>query len=328
MEVMEVMELSDLKEKVLAEITATKDVKSLEVLRVQYLGREKGEITLILRSLKGMPVEERKKIGPLANELRVEIEKALAEKLLKFEAQFSAGPKIDMTMPGIKVEMGHLHPLTIIENRIKEIFAELNFSIVEGPEVETEYYNFNALNIPAGHPARDMWDTFWLQNGQLLRTHTSPMQIRYMETHEPPFQIIVPGRVFRFEAIDASHQINFHQVEGLMLGENISLANFKYIISEFFKKLFNGKVEMRFRPSYFPFVEPGLEVDIKLGGKWLEVMGAGMVHHNVFDAVKYNPKFVKGFAFGLGLERLAMIKYNISDIRLFYENDLRFLKQF
>jgi len=149
-----------------------------------------------------------------------------------------------------------------------------------------------------------------------------------METHEPPFQIIVPGRVFRFEAIDASHQINFHQVEGLMLGENISLANFKYIISEFFKKLFNGKVEMRFRPSYFPFVEPGLEVDIKLGGKWLEVMGAGMVHHNVFDAVKYNPKFVKGFAFGLGLERLAMIKYNISDIRLFYENDLRFLKQF
>ena len=239
------------------------------------------------------------------------------------------GSKIDITIPGTKVGIGHLHPLTIMEDRIKEIFAELNFSIVEGPEVETEHYNFDALNIPAGHPARDMWDTFWLKSDKkLLRTHTSPMQIRYMETHEPPFQIIVPGRVFRFEAIDASHQINFHQVEGLMVGPNVSLANLKYVISEFFKKLFNGGVAMRFRPSYFPFVEPGLEVDIKLGGKWLEVMGAGMVHHNVFDAVKYNPKFVRGFAFGLGLERLAMIKYNITDIRLFYENDLRFLKQF
>ena len=322
------MELQDLKQKALHEIAEAKDAKTLEGVHVKYLGRENGELTVVLKSLKSISVEDRKKVGPLANEIRVELENAFTLKLLKFEEQLMMGSKIDITIPGIKVETGHLHPLTVIEDRIKEIFAELNFSIVEGPEVETEHYNFDALNIPAGHPARDMWDTFWLQNGQLLRTHTSPMQIRYMETHEPPFQIIVPGRVFRFEAIDASHQINFHQVEGLMVGENISLANFKYVISEFFKKLFNGKVEMRFRPSYFPFVEPGLEVDIKLGGKWLEVMGAGMVHEQVFDAVKYNPKFVRGFAFGLGLERLAMIKYNISDIRLFYENDLRFLKQF
>ena len=161
-----------------------------------------------------------------------------------------------------------------------------------------------------------------------MRTHTSPMQIRYMETHQPPFQIIVPGRVFRFEAIDASHEINFHQVEGLMVGENVSLANFKYLITEFFKRLFNKGIELRFRPSYFPFVEPGLEVDIYFGGKWLEVMGAGMVHPSVFNAVKYNPKFVRGFAFGLGLERLAMIKYKIPDIRMFYDGDMRFLKQF
>jgi phenylalanyl-tRNA synthetase alpha chain len=336
------MELLELKQNALREIANSKDVKVLEGVRVKYLGRESGELTAILKSLKIMSVEERKKVGPLANEIRSELENAFTQKLLKFEEQLIMGSKIDITIPGIKVEMGHLHPLTIIEDRIKEIFAELNFSIVEGPEVETEHYNFDALNIPAGHPARDMWDTFWLcqneiknqksnikiEENLLLRTHTSPMQIRYMETHEPPFQIIVPGRVFRFEAIDAAHQINFHQVEGLMVGQDVSLANFKYIISEFFKKLFNGTVEMRFRPSYFPFVEPGLEVDIKLSGKWLEVMGAGMVHHNVFDAVKYNPKFVRGFAFGLGLERLAMIKYNITDIRLFYENDLRFLKQF
>ena len=289
-------------------------------------------------------------------------------------------------MPGKKIPVGHLHPLTLMENRIREIFRGLNFSVVEGPEIETEHYNFDALNIPANHPARDMWDTFWLKlsaNGgkfaqpdlrsksglglktqtnaekipresassprvsALLRTHTSPMQIRYMETHRPPFQIIVPGRVFRYEATDASHEINFHQVEGLMVGENINLANFKYIIEEFFRQLFGAGTHIRFRPSYFPFVEPGLEIDILLDrsaeerglyadqrGKslresaWLEVMGAGMVHPNVFRAVGYDSRKVQGFAFGLGIERLAMIKYKIPDIRLFYSGDLRFINQF
>ncbi len=345
------MELLEIKQNALHEIAAARDVKELEAARVKYLGRESGELTAVLRSLKNLSVEDKKRIGPTANVARAELEAAIERKLAEFKVKSEAGAGIDITMPGSKVELGHLHPLTLTEQRIREIFTELNFSVVEGPEIETEHYNFDALNIPAGHPARDMWDTFWLRSSQneatsderratserlLLRTHTSPMQIRYMETHEPPFQIIVPGKVFRFEAIDAGHQINFHQVEGLMVGENVSLANFKYIISEFFKKFFGGAVPMRFRPSYFPFVEPGLEVDIKLpatsdkrqGERWLEVMGAGMVHPKVFDAVKYNPKLVKGFAFGLGLERLAMIKYHIPDIRMFYENDLRFLKQF
>ncbi len=230
----------------------------------------------------------------------------------------------------------------------------MNFSVVEGPEIESEYYNFDALNIPPNHPARDAWDTFWLHKTQinadiktqmsadisvdqrenlrksalLLRTHTSPMQIRYMETHKPPFQIIVPGRVFRYEASDFSHEINFHQIEGLMVGENISLANLKFVIEEFFNKFFNKKIAFRFRPSYFPFVEPGVEVDIKLKDKWMEVMGAGMVHRNVFKAVGYDPNEIQGFAFGMGWERLTMIKYNIPDIRLFYSGDLRFINQF
>jgi phenylalanyl-tRNA synthetase alpha chain len=209
---------------------------------------------------------------------------------------------------------------------------------VHGPEAESAYYNFDALNIPENHPARDMWDTFWVsrqgkgerpKDAMLLRTHTSPAQIHYMETHEPPFQIIVPGRVFRYEATDASHEVNFYQVEGLMVGPDVSLANFKYIIERFFEQLFEKKIEFRFRPSYFPFVEPGLEVDIKIaGGRWLEVMGAGMVHRNVFDAVRYNPDTVQGFAFGVGLDRLAMIKYGVPDIRLFYSGDVRFTRQF
>ena len=224
-----------------------------------------------------------------------------------------------------------------IEEEIRQIFLSMNFSVVEGPEVEDEYHNFDALNIPPDHPARDMWNTFWLKmtnnrssvvGRKLLRTHTSPMQIRYMETHNPPFQIIVPGRVFRYEATDASHETNFYQIEGLMVGKNISLANFKFVIEEFFKKFFGREIEFRYRPSYFPFVEPGVEVDIKFKNKWLEIMGAGMVHRNVFEAVKYNPYEWQGFAFGMSLERLTMIKYNIPDIRLFYSGDLRFIKQF
>ncbi len=335
------MTLGEIKENALAAIAKAKNLKELEEVKNKFLGRQDGDLTKILRSLKDMPPEEKRETGTAANALREEIESAMRTRLGVLGAGKSAS-RLDITRPGEKVRVGHLHPLTLMENRIKEIFLGLNFSVVEGPEVESEHYNFDALNIPPNHPARDMWDTFWLNQKEgkiknekgksgerlLLRTHTSPMQIRYMETHQPPFQIIVPGRVFRFEATDASHEINFHQVEGLMVGSNVSLANFKYVISEFFNQLFNQKTDIRLRPSYFPFVEPGLEVDIKWKGKWLEVMGAGMVHPNVFGAIGYNPQQVKGFAFGMGLERLAMIKYKIDDIRLFYSGDLRFINQF
>lgn len=231
-----------------------------------------------------------------------------------------------------KVVRGHLHPLTQIQQKVNDIFTSLGFEIVEGPEVETEWYNFDALNIPADHPARDLWDTFWLKEPEnsklLLRTHTSPVQIRYMETHQPPFRIIVPGRVFRHEASDASHDIQFYQLEGLMVDKEISVANFKAIMNEFFKKLFGESVRTRLRPSFFPFVEPGFEIDMYGKQGWIEMMGAGMVHPNVFRAVGYNPSDWQGFAFGIGLDRIAMMKYQIDDIRLFYSGDLRFLKQF
>src|SRR3989344_5015962 len=297
------MDTGRLKTAFAKDIKAVKDAAGLEELKVKYLGRKDGELNKVLKSLKDLSLAEKKKVGPAANALRAEIEQALEKKL--GELQKKAAPaiaKVDVSLPGKKIQVGHLHPLTQIENRIKEIFLGLNFSVVEGPEAETEYYNFDALNIPANHPARDMWDTFWLGQKEglvrmLMRTHTSPMQIRYMEKNQPPIQIIVPGRVFRFEATDASHEINFHQVEGLMVGEKVNLANFKYIIEQFFKKFFGRETKVRFRPSYFPFVEPGLEVDVEFNGKWLEVMGAGMVHPSVLDKVKLDPKKYQGFAF-------------------------------
>lgn len=352
-----VLEADILKKKALDEISKTDDQKALDTLRVFYLGR-KSQLSEELRGLGGLPLNERKKKGPVLHVLRRELEEAFLRRNKEIGGVAHKTIKnLDLTMPGKKVRFGHLHPLTKIENEVKQIFRSMNFSVIEGPEVENEYYNFDALNIPASHPAREMWDTFWLKGSekkvsgrgpqkshQLLRTHTSPMQIRYMESHKPPFQIIVPGRVFRYEATDASHEINFYQVEGLMVGESVSVANFKFVIEEFFKKLFGNKVEFRFRPSYFPFVEPGLEVDIRISGKfrrpsgsesrqlnssgWLEVLGAGMVHPRVFEAAGYNPRDLQGFAFGVGLDRLAMIKYKVPDIRLFYSGDLRFIRQF
>ena len=258
-------------------------------------------------------------------------------KPLKIETK---GDKIDVTVPGERHEVGHLHPLTLVKRKIEEIFQGMGFSVIEGPEVENEWYNFDALNIPKDHPARDLWDTFYLKNGLLLRTHTSPVQIRYMEKHQPPFRIIVPGRIFRHEATDASHEINFYQVEGLMVGKDISAANFKAIIEEFLSRFFGKKVKARLRPSFFPFTEPSFEVDMtclvcnekgcSVCSKrcWIEIMGAGMVHPNVLKAGGINPKNWQGFAFGIGMDRLAMMKYKVDDIRLFYSNDLRFLKQF
>ncbi len=345
-------ELEKLKEEAGRLIGSAKDARAVEELRVRYLGRNGGEMTNLMKKLPELSIEDRRAMGPALNELKRELEALLENKIRELISQSGDGKMMDVTMPGKKVSTGHLHPLTLVEREIREIFKAMNFSIVEGPEAESEYYNFDALNIPKNHPARDMWDTFWLKQKvkgerMLLRTHTSPVQIRYMETHKPPFQIVVPGRVFRYEATDASHEINFYQVEGLMVGKDVTLANFKFVIGEFFKRLFKKNVAIRLRPSYFPFVEPGLEVDVecvKCGGTgklpdghgcnicketgWLEVMGAGMVHPRVFEAAGYNPRDLRGFAFGLGLERIAMIKYNIPDIRLFYSGDLRFIKQF
>lgn len=337
--------IDEIKNRADNEIKNCVDLRSLEDLRVKYLGR-KGELNQILRSLGDLSLEEKKVIGPKAQSLRNELDVLFEGKKNEFLSKKSKS-SLDITRPGKKIKTGHLHPLTIIENEIIDIFRSMSFSVIDGgPEVETEYYNFDALNIPKNHPAREMHDTFWLEKAAdqndrlLLRTHTSPMQIRYMEQHKPPFQIIVPGRVFRYEATDASHEINFGQVECLMVGKDVNLTNFKYIIKEFFSRLFKKKLEIRLRPSYFPFVEPGLEIDIqcvKCGGRgcnickesgWLEVMGAGMVHPNLFKAVGYDPKEYQGFAFGVGPERIAMLKYNVPDIRMFYSGDLKFINQF
>ena len=241
--------------------------------------------------------------------------------------------------------MAHQHPLSIVIDDIVSIFCEMGFSVVLGPEIEDEYHNFDALNIPAHHPARDMWDTFWLKrsgdrssdqlkadlglkNSLLLRTHTSPVQIKYMENNKPPFKIISPGKVFRYEATDATHEAQFYQVEGLYVGENVSLAELKGVIKKFFEKFLGSDVKIRFRPSFFPFVEPGVEVDVKFKGRWLEVMGAGLVHPKVLENVGYDSQKWNGFAFGGGVDRFAMLKYGIDDVRLFYKGDLRLVDQF
>jgi len=319
----------------LEEIKKADNLKALEEIKIKYLGRKRGMITAQLRSLKSLSLSRRRLLGPIVNKLRERIEKALKSRTEEIKKKNNTGADIDVTAPGRRVIRGRLHPLTLIDREVRAIFRRLNFSIVEGTEVESEYYNFDALNIPAGHPARDMWDTFWLwrhktesKMNALLRTHTSPVQVRFMERNRPPFQIIVPGRVFRFEATDTTHEMNFHQVEGLMVGKDISLANFKYIIEQFLNQLFKRKIETRLRPSYFPFTEPSVEVDIKWRGRWLEVMGAGMVNPAVFKAAGYNARAWQGFAFGVGLERLAMIKYRVPDIRLFHSGDVRFVKQF
>lgn len=322
------MSWEEIKKEAEKEIESVKNTQSLQDVKIKYLGRN-GLLNQKIKEITKLSDEEKKSFGAAFNQVK----KFIEEKIIEKENELKSEKEefyFDITKPGKKVIRGSIHPLSKAEKEIRDIFRSLNFSVVYGPELEEEYYNFDALNIPSNHPARDMWDTFWINSSKplLLRTHTSPMQIRYMERHNPPFRIIVPGRVFRYEAIDASHSINFYQVEGLMVDENVSLANFKFIVETFFKKFFSKKIEFRYRPSYFPFTEPSLEVDIKIGNKWLEVMGAGMVSRYVFEAVKYDIKKVRGFAFGMGLDRLAMIKYKVPDIRMFYENDLRFLKQF
>jgi phenylalanyl-tRNA synthetase alpha chain len=333
---MEKEDISKIEQEALQRISRVSRAAELEGLRIEYLGRKQGKITGLLRAIKDLSEKEKRTVAPLIQRAKVRIDSALAE---KEKSEPGGKDRVDVTLPGKRLEKGHLHPLTRTEDEIRKIFSSFNFNVIEGPEVETEYYNFDALNIPESHPAREMWDTFWLKQTakgkekgerKLLRTHTSPMQVRYMESHQPPFQIIVPGRCFRYEATDASHEINFYQFEGLMVGREVSLANLKFVIEEFLKKFFRGKkIEFRYRPSYFPFVEPGLEIDIRLaGGKWMELLGAGMVHPHVFEAAHYNPRDWQGFAFGVGIDRLAMTKYGIPDIRMLYSGDLRLVRQF
>jgi len=329
-----------LKKQAQREINRARDLKFLNEDFKKYLGK-RGELTLVLRSLERMPKAKRAKVGKEANELKTFLREKFEQKKFSFaKATEDKEEWIDVTRPGKKLTLGHLHPLTQVKRKVEEIFQAMGFSVVEGPEAENEWYNFDALNIPKDHPARDMWDTFYLKDGLLLRTHTTPVDARYMEKNNPPLRIITIGRCFRHEATDASHESNFYQIDGLMAGKDISVANFKAIIQEFFQRFFEKPVEIRMRPSYFPFTEPSFEVDMTClvcGGKgcsacqqtgWMEMMGAGMMHPNVFKNSGLNPKNWQGFAFGMGLDRLTMMKYKINDIRLLYSGDLRFLKQF
>ena len=328
------MDAESLRKVALEEIKKASGIQELEKIRIKYLGR-KGELALALRSLKDLTIEERRKTGPKLQAIKRELEGRIAEQLTTYHLS-PITYRVDLTAPGKRVERGHLHPLTLAEKEIRKIFLAMNFSVVEGPEVETEYYNFDALNFPPHHPAREMHDTIWLkQAGKpdprhrlLLRTHVSGVQVRHLQEHKPPFQIIYPGKCFRFEATDVSHEANFYQFEAMMTGKNITLANFKFVVETFLKKYLGNDIDFRYRPAYFPFVEPGLEVIVKYRGKWLELMGAGMVHPHVFEYAGYNPREYQGFAFGMGLDRLALVKYKIPDIRLFYSGDLRFIKQF
>ncbi len=326
----------------MAGLAAARSADELEALRVKYLGRQ-GLLTQLLRSIPSLPPEERPALGRQANEAKAKIEALLAERLAELrraERQRTlAAQRFDLTLPGRRPPVGPLHPLTQVLDEIIEIFLGLGFAVAEGPEVESDFYNFEALNIPKDHPARDMQDTFYLSDDVLLRTHTSPVQIRTMEAQRPPVRIICPGKVYRRDA-DITHSPMFHQVEGLAVDRDVSMGDLKGTLELFAREMFGPKTRIRFRPSFFPFTEPSAEVDVRCflcGGEgcrvctqsgWLEILGSGMVHPRVLRTVGYDPEEVIGWAFGMGVERIAMLKYGIDDIRLFFENDLRFLSQF
>jgi len=323
-------------------IDKAQNEKDLKELQIKFLGRRQGEITQILRNMKNLPFEDRPIIGKLINELKEEIEKKLREKrneIIKEEGK-EGEESIDITLPGKRIPLGRLHPITQTIEEIKRIFIGLGFQIVRGPELETEYYNFEALNMPRYHPARDEQDSFYINDTHLLRTQTSPVQIRVMEKKGPPIRIIAPGKCYRRDAIDASHFPMFHQVEGLAVDENVTFSDLKGSLAYFVHQMFGKDTRLRFRPSFFPFTEPSAEVDISCimckgkgcrvcsGKGWLEILGAGMVDPEVFKNVNYDTEKYQGFAFGMGVERICMLKYGIDDIRLLFQNDLRFLKQF
>ncbi len=331
--------LREIEEEALAAVqNAAKE--ELEELKIRFLGR-KGELTTILKGLGSLPAEQRPVIGKLANMVKKRVEKAISERLQALAS--GSGPMaiqgFDPTLPGRAGFPGHLHPITKVMNQVCAIFERMGFSVAQGPEIELDFYNFEALNIPADHPARDMQDTFYIDSKVLLRTHTSPIQIRTMEKISPPLRIIAPGKVYRCDS-DVTHTPMFHQVEGLMVDQGIAFADLKGILTHFAQEIFDPKTKVRFRPSFFPFTEPSAEIDIQCvicrgeGCRvcsqtgWLEVLGAGLVHPAVFRHVGIDTEKYSGFAFGLGIERIAMLKYGINDIRLFYDNDMRFLSQF
>jgi phenylalanyl-tRNA synthetase alpha chain len=327
---------------VLAEIAGTKDLSTLEQIRVRVLGK-RGELTAQLKSLGSMDPEARRVHGAKVNEAKEQITHAINARREALEAQQLARQlereTIDVTLPGRGQNIGGLHPVTRVRRRIEELFLRAGFEVADGPEIEDDWHNFEALNIPANHPARAMHDTFYFSDGRLLRTHTSPVQIRAMQMRSAPLRVIAPGRVYRCDS-DMTHTPMFHQIEGLVVDENITFANLRAILLYFMRGVFEQDVAIRFRPSYFPFTEPSAEVDISCvacGGKgcrlckqtgWLEVGGCGMVHPNVLRAVNIDPEKYSGYAFGMGIDRLALLRYNISDLRMCFENDLRFLQQF
>lgn len=335
--------LQALRQKALEAIHTAADQAAIQDLENSLLGR-KGELTLLLKGIKELSAEEKKLVGRMMNELKKELEQALVDRATELQSsQYQDLEKgfFDTSLPGRKTQVGRLHPITKFIREIEDTFLAMNFEVAEGPEIEDDYHNFSALNIPEDHPARDMQDTLWAKHiPYLLRTHTSPVQIRYMEAHQPPIRIICPGRVFRKDDVDATHSPMFYQFEGLMVDKNTNLSHLKGILTIALRRLIHPELNIRFRSSFFPFVEPGMEVDatcMMCNGKgcsvckqsgWLEMLGCGMVHPNVLEAVGLDPKIYQGFAFGSGIERPLMIKHKIDDIRLFYENDPRFLEQF
>ncbi len=340
--------LLQLKNKILDELEKVKDSQGLADLELRYLGR-RGELTQILRGIANLSDEDKRKIGKLANEIKVELRAKIQEIKDVIIEKSESDKSIDVTLPGEKIKVGHLHPLTQVQNELEDLFSSLGFMVLDGPELESDYYCFEALNIPSYHPARDMQDTFYIDQASLkddnkvdlvMRTHTSSVQVRAMEKYGAPLRVVVPGRVFRNEATDAAHDTTFYQIEGLMIDKDISVANLIAILKEMLSGIFKKEVKIRVRPGYFPFVEPCLEVDMACticGGQgcpsckhngWLEMAGAGMVHPNVLRAGGIDPEKYSGFAFGFGLNRLVMMKHGIDDIRLFTSGDLRFLEQF
>lgn len=335
--------LDQIREQAMAQIKSCDTMEKLNEIRVGILGK-KGELTSVLKSMKEVSPEDRPKVGQWVNETREEIEKAIEasrtkmEKALR-EAKLKA-EVIDVTLPAKKAEIGHRHPNTIALEEVERIFVGMGYEVVEGPEVEKDYYNFEALNIPADHPAKDEQDTFYITGDILLRTQTSPVQVREMETGKMPIRMIAPGRVFRADEVDATHSPSFHQIEGLVIDENITFADLKGTLAAFARELFGEETKVKFRPHHFPFTEPSAEMDVtcfKCQGKgcrfckgsgWIEILGCGMVHPHVLEMSGIDPEQYSGFAFGVGLERIALLKYEIDDMRLFYENDIRFLQQF
>jgi len=329
-------DIETLKKEALEKIVNAPDTE-IENLKIEYLGK-KGIVKGLMNEIRTLPAEERPNFGKTVNILKSEIETAINERLSKIKG--IQAEQIDLTLPGRKLPTGGIHPISRIEDEIVDIFVRMGFSVEYGPEIETDYYNFEALNIPPYHPAREMHDTFYLENGMLLRTHTSPVQVRAMSKRQPPIKVISPGRTYRVDPFDATHSPVFHQVEALWVDKDVSMSDLFGILDVFSKEIYGKDIKVKFVPDYFPFTEPSAEMWISCPfckGKgckvckytgWIEILGCGMVHYNVLENVKYNNKQYTGLAFGIGVERVLMIKYNIPDIRLFYENDLRFLEQF